>query len=349
MFPHHDPRPSARSPISRADYNRQTVTPIATPAPILLFADLADLDTRFQSFLHYAATHLRYRADSCRGYKSAYGNFRAYLAADPRPLPGKLCDIDGWIAWNEERRTTSGKRLSDVSVNTYFRQLRPFFADLEARDDLPNPFRGIRPPSVQERLPKARSFEECQHVLKTAEHIEWGSPFERFRAVAILATFLYAGLRKGELLRLSWHDVDLQEDHILVTDTKTNAQRMVAIAPDLYPVLDRYIRERKRIFGQDAGAGFFTSLVTGDGISEATLRRLVSRVRRSSGIPFSIHSLRHSFVTAFLNAGGQLHVVQMAAGHKKLSTTAGYIRLTNEDVRREMQKLSFRTRATRNH
>jgi site-specific recombinase XerD len=58
-----------------------------------------------------------------------------------------------------------------------------------------------------------------------------------------------------------------------------------------------------------------------------------------------MHSLRHSFVTTFLNSDGQMHVVQAAAGHKRITTTARYARVRKEDLHREMQKLSFRARA----
>jgi len=324
----------------------QTLTVPAMPPAVLRFPTLDALDLRFREFLRHAQLSLKLSADSRRGYKSAYGNFRAFLALDRRQLPEKLCDIDVWVAWNAERTKADGTKLSGVSVNTFYRQLRPFFDDLETRDGLPNPFLGSRPPKIPRGLPKARSEEECAHILRTAEHAQWESQFERWRAVAILATFLYAGLRKGELLRLGFNDVSLAEGEILVKDQKTNDERIVPIHEELYSILDRYRRERELVFGKDAGAGFFTSLMTAQGISDSTLRRIVTRVRRTSGIPFSMHSLRHSFVTAFLNSDGQMHVVQAAAGHKRITTTARYARVRKEDLHREMQKLSFRARAT---
>ena len=350
MFPHLASRPSARRRISRPAALSQTVTASAADAAILRFQTLEDVDQRFAEFLHHANVVLKHSDDSRRGYKGTYGNFRAFLLAHAdRPLAQSLCDIDGWIAWNAGRRSASGRVLSDVTLNTYFRQLRPFFADLEERDGIPSPYRGIRPPKVPKGLPKARPFEECQHILATAEHLEWHSVFERWRAVAILATFLYAGLRKGELLRLRFDHVRFTEETIRVIDQKTNSERIVPIAAELYPILERYVRERRTVFGTEAGAGFFTSLATGQAISESTLRRMVARVRRISGVPFSMHSLRHSFVTTLLNSDAQIHVVQALAGHAKITTTAMYLRVTAADMHREIQKLSFRQRAVAAH
>jgi site-specific recombinase XerD len=338
-------RNTARASTRFRAHDASAIPQTLTPPAVLRFESLDVLDIRFREFLRHAQLALKHSADSRRGYKGAYGNFRTFLLIDSRALPEKLCDIEAWVAWNEGRTKADGTKLSGVSVNTYYRLLRPFFDDLEARDGLPNPFRGSRPPKIPRGLPKARSAQECEQILRTAEHAQWESQFERWRAVAILATFLYAGLRKGELLRLGFNDVNLSEGEILVKDQKTNDERIVPIHPELYPVLHRYRKEREAVFGKDAGAGFFTSLATAQGISDSTLRRIVTRVRRTSGIPFSMHSLRHSFVTTFLNSDGQMHVVQAAAGHKRITTTARYARVRKEDLHREMQKLSFRARA----
>jgi len=74
-----------------------------------------------------------------------------------------------------------------------------------------------------------------------------------------------------------------------------------------------------------------------------TLRRIVRTIRRASGVAFSMHGLRHSFITTLLNNGTPIHVAQHLAGHAKITTTAGYLALTDEDVRREIQRLSFRS------
>jgi site-specific recombinase XerD len=55
-----------------------------------------------------------------------------------------------------------------------------------------------------------------------------------------------------------------------------------------------------------------------------------------------MHSLRHSFITTLLNNGTPIHVAQHLAGHAKITTTAGYLALTDADLHREIQKLTFR-------
>lgn len=343
MFPRSKARPSTRSASTRPPTDAQAVTSPPADAAILRFQTLEDIDTRFQDFLAYAEFVLGHSRDSLRGYKGTYGNFRRFLKAHANvPLPSRLCDIEGWLAWNRKR---DGKKpLSSVTLNTYYRQLRPFFRDLAQRDGIPNPFDTVPPPRLgRQRLPKAKSFADCQHILATAEHYDWPSAYERWRAVAIFGLFLYAGLRKGEVLRLQYGHVDLREGTIFIEKSKAENDRSVRIAPELRMILGRYVAERRHRFGKDVGPAFLTSMRTKQGISEMSLRRIVRTIRTASGIAFSMHGLRHSFITTLLNNGTPIHVAQHLAGHAKITTTAGYLALTDADVRREIQKMSFRT------
>lgn len=349
MFHSETTRPSARHPSSRPSADPQTVTADACESAILGFQALEDVDTRFAEFLDHAEFSLGHSLDTRRGYKGTYGNFRQFLAARPENvlLAQRLLDIQGWVAWNRKRASEAATPLSSVTVNTYFRQLRPFFKDLAERDGIANPFDTVAAPRLPRvRLPKARTFEECQLILATAEHFDWPSSYERARALAILAIFLYAGLRKREVLRLKFAHVNLTTSKIFIEDGKGETDRVIDIAPELRTILGRYVSERRHVFTEKnpAGPAFFTSTQTGQGISEASLRRMVAKVRRASGIRFSMHSLRHSFITVVLNNDSGIHVAQRLAGHKKITTTAMYIGLNDKDLRREMQKVSFRTR-----
>lgn len=344
MFPRSKSRPSTRRVAGRPSPDAQVVTELPADAAVFRFQTLEDVDLRFAEFLEHAEFALGHSRDSVRGYKGTYGNFRRFLKAHANvPLPARLCDIEGWISWNRKR--DGQKPLSSVTINTYYRQLRPFFRDLEHRDGIPNPFDTVPPPRLpKQRLPKARTFQECQQILATAEHHDWLNAFERWRAVAILGLFLYAGLRKGEVLRLGFSHVNLQDATIFIASGKGEKDRVVTMAPELRTILARYIGERRLRFRDTAGPAFITSTQTRQGISETSLRRIIRKVRAASGITFSMHSLRHSFITTLLNNGTPIHVAQHLAGHSKITTTAGYLALTDGDLRREIQKMSFRTR-----
>ena len=53
------------------------------------------------------------------------------------------------------------------------------------------------------------------------------------------------------------------------------------------------------------------------------------------------HLFRHGYAINFLNCSGRLDALQEQLGHKDINTTRIYLRLTDEDIRREVSKLQF--------
>ncbi|HXI12040.1 MAG TPA: site-specific integrase [Thermoanaerobaculia bacterium] len=284
--------------------------------------------------MRYAEDILGHTADTRRNYKGTYNNFRTYLQSfPPNEFIHRIFDIEGWVGWNRRRG------IGDITLNTYWRQLRPFFRYLEQIDGIQNPYQFIKPPRVTSVLPKARSFEECKHILLSAEQYSWATVYERWRAVAIVGVLLYAGLRRREVLGLRAQDINVRSSTITVLFGKGGKQRTVYMAPELRDIIVRYIHERE--YRRYAGPGFFAAMDTGQPISLSTFRRIVNVVRRASGIKFSVHSLRHSFITMALRNGVPIHVVRDLAGHSSIVTTAGYLRVFDSDKQREIRKLSF--------
>ena len=298
---------------------------------------LESWDRRFRDFCDYAVTALGHSAATLHGYRHAYRDFRRYVEESGATLPGAFLDVEGWVRRNRRRG------LGPVTVNTYWRQLRPFFNDLERRDGVESPFRHMKAPTQPARIAKAFKPTDCRKILVAAESYPWPTAFQRTRAVAVIATILYAGLRRGELLRLTYADVSLDDGTIRILRGKGRGggkDRTAYIAPELRKILEDYLRERRR--KNIVGPGFFSSERTGQGISLATLRRIHKAVRRASGIAFSLHGLRHSFVTMLLRSGVPLHVARELAGHTSITTTAAYLRVWDEDKRDQIRKVSFR-------
>ena len=76
-------------------------------------------------------------------------------------------------------------------------------------------------------------------------------------------------------------------------------------------------------------------------------RALVSR-RLSRRLPYYLtpeeahaHLFRHGYAINFLNCSGGLDALQEQLGHKDINTTRIYLRLSDEDVKREVQKIQF--------
>lgn len=75
------------------------------------------------------------------------------------------------------------------------------------------------------------------------------------------------------------------------------------------------------------------------GLSVNQLKRLTTLIQRASGVAFSPHCLRHSFVTHLLRSGVAINVAQELAGHASITTTAGYLRVWDEDKKAQIARL----------
>jgi integrase len=68
-------------------------------------------------------------------------------------------------------------------------------------------------------------------------------------------------------------------------------------------------------------------------------------IRRRTGIEdFHVHRCRHTFACRWLDAGGNLAVLREILGHRDLSTTMRYARVTDELIQREAERLGRRRR-----
>jgi integrase len=301
---------------------------------------LDELQQDFAAFIDRAKYVQRYSPFSVTWFENGYANYRAFLNAGADVSPEKFVlrmnTLSEWIAWNTVRG------LAEITMNGYWRSVRTFFNDRAATKGAPNPFAGLRPPKARTPAPKARSPHDCATILHAARNYPWATPLQRELAVAVLATMLYAGLRKSELFRLTNADVDLIEGTLRIIKGKGRyggKDRTALIAPDLARILRSYVAARDR--AKFKGVAFFVSAVKGHPLSEGVLRDIVRKVSRACGVPFSPHVLRHSFVTQLIRSGVPLAIVRDLAGHANIETTLGYTTIFDEDRQREIRKLHF--------
>jgi Site-specific recombinase XerD len=301
-------------------------------------AEIERLDRLFAAFIEGSRTDKS--TTTIRWYEGAYTTFRRFLT-EGASLPHdafitRMEALDEWVTWHRKRG------VSPIGTNSYWRALRSFFNDLERHHGIRNPYRTHKAPRFQPPPPKALPAADCRRILAAAaNHPSWDS-FRRARAVALLATMLYAGLRRSEVLALAFSDVDLVDGTIRVRRGKGpygGKVRLAEVGPELRTILHVYLRARQK--GGFTTPEFYCATRGSGGVTPGMLNVLVRTVRKASGVRFSPHVLRHSFVTHLLRAGVPLYVVRDLAGHSNISSTLIYTRVFNEDRRRGIKKLSF--------
>jgi site-specific recombinase XerD len=199
-----------------------------------------------------------------------------------------------------------------------------------------NPAEDIEVPKLEKRIPPKLTKQEAMRLLEVVYNYPYQYKFLRYRNHAIFATFIYAGIRKKELLKLKYTDVDLENLTIFINQGKGSKDRIVPICYALAETLNRYLKERQRL--NKTCPEFFTSMNRNLGFTETGIKRLVEMARKASGIKFSIHKLRHTFATLMLEGGCDIYSLSRMMGHNNIQTTTIYLSATAEHLRSQITK-----------
>jgi integrase len=172
------------------------------------------------------------------------------------------------------------------------------------------------------RAPRRRPRPIREALLRQA--IDEADPVMR----AILCLAAMAGLRACEIASLDWSEVWLGDSPEMRVVGKGGHTDMVPCSPQLVEVLQavrRRVRRGPVIPRADGAPGHNTPV---------RISQMANRYLRSLDIDeYTLHSLRHRFVTKAYLHGRDLRAAQEAARHASPTTTAGYTAVGGEAVR----------------
>jgi integrase len=196
--------------------------------------------------------------------------------------------IDDWLRSLSNKET--GKRLSPVTRNNFRRVLITAFSFALGR--------GYCVGNPAEETARAKEVESPVGILtvnETARLLE-SAPVELLPYIAIGA---FAGLRRAELERLDWQEVDLQAGLIEVTASKAKSarRRFVKIQPNLA----RWLQPHAQLSGNVTPLGY---------------RVLLESARDAAGIQeWPQNALRHGFASYHLARFNNAALLALELGH----------------------------------
>jgi integrase/recombinase XerD len=160
------------------------------------------------------------------------------------------------------------------------------------------------------------------------------------RDAAMLALLYGAGMRRQEVVRLDFDDVDIATGAVTIHAGKGRKDRIAYTSNGSLAALQAWLTVR----GSDPGP-LFVPVAKG---GKMTVRRMiphavyktVSKRAREAGVKaFSPHDLRRTFVSDLLDAGADVATVQQLAGHAGIATTVKYDRRGEAAKRRAVELL----------
>ena len=208
-----------------------------------------------------------------------------------------------------QQRGFTGTRTVNIELNVLSAMSR-FAAE---RGYIQEPLK-IKPLPHRYKLPEPLSFDETKRFLEAAKT----EPFY----YAFFLCMYHAGMRRNEVLNLTWDDIFFEHGFIRVKKAKMNKERFVPMSKMLRKALLRLKATRT---GNNPLV--FPSPVTGKPLND--IRRAIKRIAKRAGIERKItpHQLRHSFATHLLEAGVDLRIIQALLGHEKITTTQIYTKV----------------------
>jgi integrase len=215
-----------------------------------------------------------------------------------------------------EARTALVPGRAPATVNRHLSAMRTVFNWGRNRQFVPME-RGW-PTKMMLREPKGRtrylSDVELKAVLAEAKK---RGPTEYAMLVVSLAT----GVRQGELLRLTWADVDFERERVRILETKNDTSRAVhlpATAVEALKAVKKLPVVGARCFLDHRGKPYVKD----------TIHQWWNVVRNQAGITnFKWHDLRHSCASFLAQKGATLLEIGSVLGHKSPSVTMRYSHL----------------------
>jgi integrase len=210
-------------------------------------------------------------------------------AFDGRPVAGITSpQVDEWLRGLFDHET--GERLSPVTRNNFRRVLIVAFNFAKGRGYcVDNPAQGSA---------KAKEIESAVGILtveQTARLLESAAS----ELVPYIAIGAFAGLRRAELERLDWQEVDLQSGLIEVAAAKAKSarRRFVKIQPNLA----KWLQPHAQLSGNVTPPGY---------------RVLLESAREKAGIEqWPQNALRHSFASYHLARFNDAAALALQLGH----------------------------------
>lgn len=241
------------------------------------------------------------------------------------------------LANNPEKRKDYSKKLENVTINNYLRNIKVFFNYLYSE-------KIIRTNAV-ERIKKMKTSRKPKYFIKDNEVIKLLnkftlSLFHEYRDKIITSLILDTGMRIGEILLIEDVHVDFIKKCILLLaeNTKGKRDRYVFFSNKMGLELKRWLQYRDRYINSKYLFCTKRGLPLGIQYFEKNFAQYTKRIGLKEATP---HTLRNNFAKRFLMQGGDIYTLSRILGHSSVQVTEeAYLDLDEDDLRANYQKYS---------
>jgi integrase len=174
-------------------------------------------------------------------------------------------------------------------------------------------------PVVDNKVTEDLTQEELHRLLEAIEADE-------NRIIASMMRFVLAtGMRRGELFRLKWADIDRSRGFIRIAESKGGKAMSIPLNDAAADILDRLPQTSPFVFPGEGGG------------QRVSVQKASKRIRERAGLPRTfrpLHGLRHVFASQLASSGQvDLYVLQRLLTHKSPVMTQRYAHLRDATLK----------------
>jgi len=284
--------------------------------------------TLLEAFEDYLLTRKDLKPSTIHDYRRSING--PFLMWQTKPLTAITKDMV------QLRHAALGKR-SKARANNAMRVLRAVFNHAIAQYEdnyghqvvLSNPVDRLSQARVWYKLDRRQTF------IKPHELPDWFAATMQLKnenTRHYLYLLLFTGLRRSQASRIQWDDIDFEGRTLTIKETKNHQVQVLPLSDFLYELLKkRYeVKESNYIFPSDSDRGYLVEP-----------RTAVKRVSEFSGVTFTLHDLRRTFITIAESLDIPAYALKRLLNHKDPNdVTDDYIVSNIDRVREPMQQIT---------
>jgi integrase len=200
--------------------------------------------------------------------------------------------------------------------------------------------------AIRDRVVERSAVPEIKLLKENNQRVRFLSDDEEQRLLAelpaasqpLVTVGIHTGMRRGELLNLTWQDVDFVGRTIVVRTSKSGEGRRLPMSATAYSTLsaarqqDRLERLRSGAARGNEGSRYVFAAPRGGYLVNLN-RGWYPALRRAGIEDLRFNDLRHTFASRLVMSGVDLYRVQTLMGHKTPAMTLRYAHLSPEHLR----------------
>ena len=177
----------------------------------------------------------------------------------------------------------------------------------------------VHRPRREKTLPNVLSKEEVKAILEAPTNLKHR---------AMLSLIYACGLRRSELLNLTFKDIHSERNLLLIKQSKGKKDRIVPISNKIIDLLRDYYKAYK------PKTWLFEGQQVNQQYSERSIQLVLIQAVTKAKIekPVTLHWLRHSYATHLLESGTDLRYIQELLGHNSSKTTEIYTHVSTRNL-----------------